>query len=64
MKKILTGKIKLIAQEGGHAAPIIQIGEKYDLEDVLLLFPYKESDHYDKVLIGEYKITIERLEIK
>ena len=67
MKKILTGRIKLIEQEGGYAAPIIEIGGE-DLDNILLKFPHEiiteGIDIYDAVLKGEYKITIERLEIK
>jgi len=67
MKKILTGKIKLIEQEGGYAAPIIQIGEE-NLDDIFLKFPHKVItegvDLFDTILEGKYRITIERLEIK
>ena len=64
MMKTLTGKIKLIEQEGGYAAPIIEIADKY-LDNILLKFPHKVitegADMFDTVLEGEYKITIERL---
>jgi len=64
MKKVLKGEIKLIEQEGGHAAPIIEIGNEY-LDNILLKFPHKVMteglDIFDTVLEGEYKITIERI---
>ena len=72
MKKILKGKVKLIEQEGGWCSPIIEINGEY-LENILLKFPHIKFPHkvitdqidtYDTTLTGEYKITIERLEIK
>jgi len=67
MKKVLKGKVKLIEQEGGWCSPIIEIDGEY-LENILLKFPHKvitdQIDTYDTTLTGEYKITIERLEIK
>ena len=64
MKKILIGKIKLIEQEGGYAAPIIEINDEY-FDDILLKFPHKVMteglDIYDTVLKGEYKVTIEQI---
>jgi len=64
MKKVLIGKIKLIEQEGGYAAPIIKIGDEY-LDNILLQFPHGKilegEDIYDTALEGEYKITIKRI---
>ena len=65
MKKVLKGKIKLLEQEGGYAAPAIYIGEEEYLDNILLNFPHDGADMYGCIeLEGEYKITIERLEIK
>ena len=65
MKKVLKGKIKLIEQEGGYCAPIIEIGGEY-LDNVLNTLPNQRieedgPDLFDTVLTGEYKITIERI---
>jgi len=62
MKKVLKGKIKLLEQDGGYAAPAIYIGEEY-LDNILLNFPHNGNGYLIE-LKGEYKITIERLEIK
>ena len=62
MKKVLLGKVILLEQEGGHASPIIKIGEEY-IENIILKFPQHQMDEgpfiNDIVLDGEYKITIE-----